>query len=149
MLALDLKKYQIFRCYIIKITGFFNNHIFSKVLPRPIKCIACGSPAISLQYTVSLVYWINRLLSRPENQQFASPRCTNWQWNRFLLLALSHYIGDPDVNPDKTSFLVVFAVTLTTLLVPVPFSLHVSDYGDILLRSHQAHTRYSLMGPVD
>jgi hypothetical protein len=35
-----------------------------------------------------------------------------------------------------------FAMTLATLLVPVPFSLEATDYGDILLGSCQALTRY-------
>jgi hypothetical protein len=46
--------------------------------------------------------------------------------------------------------LAVFAATLATLLVPVPFTLQASDYGDIPLGSCKAHTRYwGGGGPVE
>ncbi len=65
---------------------------------------------------------------------------------RFLLLALSCYIGDPDVIPDhdydRSSLLAVFMATLATLLVPILFSLQAIDSGDILLGSGKAHTHY-------
>ncbi len=54
----------------------------------------CGGPAISLQYTTSLVQWVNRLLpvsglsgSHPRDGQTHNR-------TRFLLLALSHYNDD-------------------------------------------------------
>jgi hypothetical protein len=57
----------------------------------------CGGPTISLQYTVSLVQWLNRLLPI-WGQQFTSRGCTHsHNGTRFLLLALTSYIGDPDM----------------------------------------------------
>ncbi len=54
------------------------------------------SPTASLQYTVSLVQWVIRLL----HAQGAAVRLlemrSHLQWDRVLLLAMSRYIGDPD-----------------------------------------------------
>jgi hypothetical protein len=64
---------------------------------------------------------------------------------------MSRYICDPDVIPDRQSRWVLFAhgscdnltlAALATLLVLVPFSLQVTDDGDITLGSRKAHTRY-------
>ncbi len=43
---------------------------------------------------------------------------------------------------DRSSLLTVFAATISTLLVPVPFSLQATDYGDIPLGSCKAHICY-------
>jgi hypothetical protein len=85
--------------------------------------------------------------SRLGGQWFASWGCTHSHHGTgFLTLALSHYIGDPDMIPDhrlrKVLFACGFTATLATLLVPVPFSTQATDYGDIPLRSRKAHTRY-------
>jgi hypothetical protein len=42
----------------------------------------------------------------------------------------------------RSSLLAASTATLATLLVLVPFSLETTDYGDIPLGSHKAHTRY-------
>jgi hypothetical protein len=66
---------------------------------------------------------------------------TLWNWD--YRLAPSPYSGDLDVIPyHRSSLLTVFAATLATLFVPVPFSLQATDYGDTLLGSRKAHTHY-------
>jgi hypothetical protein len=51
-----------------------------------------AGPAISLQYTVSLVQWVNCLLLVMGGQRFMSRGCTHsHNGSGFLLLALSHY----------------------------------------------------------
>ncbi len=53
----------------------------------------CGGPAASLQYTVSLVHWVNRLI--PAWGGGGAVRVPwmhpHLQWNRVLLLAMSLY----------------------------------------------------------
>jgi hypothetical protein len=60
-------------------------------------CSSCGEPAISLYcHHVSLVQWTTRLLPvkrDPGSNPLGGYLCETG----ILLLALSHYIGDPDM----------------------------------------------------
>jgi hypothetical protein len=59
--------------------------------------VVCGEPAISLHsHHVSLVQWTNSL--RPVTRDLGSnPLRGDLRETRILLLALSRYIGDPNV----------------------------------------------------
>ncbi len=59
--------------------------------------LVCGEPAISLHsHHVSLVQWTNLFASRHKDHRFKSPGGYLCETG-ILLLALSRYIGDPDV----------------------------------------------------
>jgi hypothetical protein len=95
---------------------------------------------------VSLVQWTNCLLPATGGSGSCPGGATHTS-ELGLLLALSRYSGEPDVIPDhwlwkvdRSSLLAVFAATLATLLVPVPFSLQATDYGNIPLGSHKGVT---------
>jgi hypothetical protein len=64
----------------------------------------CGGPAIShVSHHVSLVQWTNLFASRHKGHRFKSPGeylCGTG----ILLLALSRYIGDPDVIDHQQGF---------------------------------------------
>jgi hypothetical protein len=82
----------------------------------------------------------------PQGAAVCAPGMQPTPWNWHYLLALSRYIGDPDVIPDHWLRLVLFACgfrgDLRHSLVPVPFSLQATDYGDIPLGSRKANTHY-------
>ncbi len=61
------------------------------------KFCACGEPAISHDsHHVSLVQWTNLFASRHKGHRFKSPGGYLCETG-ILLLALSRYVGDPDV----------------------------------------------------
>ncbi len=60
----------------------------------------CGGPAISHHYTVSLVQWVNYLLPIQGVSGLHPGDAQIHNGTGFLLLAVSRYIGDPDVIPD-------------------------------------------------
>jgi hypothetical protein len=60
----------------------------------PLQTAMCGGPAVSLDYIVSLVQWVN-ICFLPQR---AAPTHTHWRRN--FLLAPSCYIGDPDMIID-------------------------------------------------
>ncbi len=82
----------LFLCRIIAPGG-----LFSPRLPRCLK----KQPSVKPRYFTPKDI-LTSLVGQPfgshlGDQQFASWGCTNLQWNPFLLLALSCYIGDPDM----------------------------------------------------
>jgi hypothetical protein len=117
----------------------------------------CGEPAISLHlYTVSLVQWVNPLLTVMRDPG-SIPR-GYFCGTRILLLALSCYIGDPDVidhyglvwgglHPEPSlgrhADNVIIPLDLTRLFCPgftlatgSPSRSHVES-----LKSHYSHTQ--------
>jgi hypothetical protein len=64
----------------------------------------CGEPAISHDsHHVSLVQWTNLFASRNKGHRFKSPGGDLCETG-ILLLALSRYIGDPDVINHQQGF---------------------------------------------
>ncbi len=57
----------------------------------------CRGPAISLQYTVSLVQWVNHLLPVQAVSGSHPGDAKTHNGTGFFLLALSRCVGDPDV----------------------------------------------------
>ncbi len=53
----------------------------------------CGVPVASLQYTVSLVQWVKRLLPAQGAAVCIPGMHPHLQWNWVLLSAMSHYTG--------------------------------------------------------
>ncbi len=118
---------------MIYLSRFLNWHIYD-----------CGGPAASFQYTVSLVQWVNRSLPAQGAAVPVPGMHPHLQWNRALLLAMPHYIGDPDVIPDHQPQQVLFAHDLAMTLA-TGFLSHALPSSILLLAgpppSHNAVTR--------
>ncbi len=73
-------------------------------LPDVFIFLTCGEPAISHDsHHVSLVQWTNLFASRHKGHRFKSPGGYLCETG-ILLLAMSRYIGDPDVIDHQQGF---------------------------------------------